>query len=59
MVRGDDGQTQALTHAAEYDRWVSTKVQSSRDDPRPAVTDEDWQNIRQQKLAARTALAAG
>jgi Zn-dependent peptidase ImmA (M78 family) len=50
---------QALTHAAEYDRWVRAKVQSSRDDPQPAVTDEDWQNIRQQKLAARVALAAG
>lgn len=41
----------ALSRAAEYDRWVNAKVQSSRDDPRPAIADEEWQAIRAAKLA--------
>lgn len=32
---------QALSRAAKYDRWVNAKVQSSRDDPRPAVAEVD------------------
>lgn len=41
----------ALTRAAEYDHWVRAKVQASRDDPRPAVADDEWQRIRAAKLA--------
>ncbi len=41
----------ALTRAAEYDHWVRAKVQTSRDDPRPAVADDEWQRIRAAKLA--------
>jgi hypothetical protein len=48
----------ALTRAAEYDRWVQAKLQASRDDPRPAISDEDWQRIRAEKLTARQALLA-
>ena len=44
---------QALTRAAEYDKWVRAKVQVSRDDPRPAIADEEWQDIRATKLAAQ------
>jgi hypothetical protein len=44
---------QALTRAAEYDHWVRAKVQTSRADPRPAVTDDEWQRIRTAKLAER------
>ena len=51
------GQT-ALTRAAEYDRWVRGKVQASRDDPRPPVTDEEWQRIRAAKLVERKAAQA-
>lgn len=47
---------EALTRAAAYDRWVQAKVQASRDDPRPAVADDDWQRIRAEKLTARQAL---
>ena len=36
----------ALTRAAEYDRWVQAKVQASRDDPRPAIAEEEWRAIR-------------
>ena len=46
----------ALSRAAEYDRWIQAKVQASRDDPRPAITDEDWLRIRAEKLTARQAL---
>ena len=46
----------ALTRAAEYDRWVRAKVQTSRDDPRPAVADVEWQRIRAAKLAERQAV---
>ena len=48
----------ALTRAAEYDRWVRAKVQTSRDDPRPPVTDEEWQRIRAAKLVERKAAQA-
>jgi hypothetical protein len=41
----------ALTRAAEYDRWVRAKVQTSRDNPRPAVAEDEWQRIRAAKLA--------
>ena len=41
----------ALTRAAEYNRWVRAKVQTSRNNPRPAVADEEWQRIRAAKLA--------
>lgn len=46
---------EALTRAAEYDRWVRAKVQASRDDPRPAIAEDEWQSIRAAKLAARSA----
>lgn len=46
----------ALTRAAEYDRWVQAKVQVSRDDPRPAIANEDWERLRAEKLAARQSL---
>ena len=39
-----------LTRAAEYDRWVRAKVQTSRDDPRPAVADDERQRIRAAKF---------
>lgn len=54
--RARPDRAQALTRAAEYDRWVNAKVQSSRDDPRPAVADAEWQAIRAAKLAQRKAL---
>ena len=47
---------EALTRAAEYDRWVRAKVQASRDDPRPAVADDEWQRIRAAKLVERQAV---
>ena len=57
--RSRPDRAQALSRAAEYDRWVNAKVQSSRDDPRPAVTEAEWQAVRQAKLAQRQALQAG
>ena len=42
-------------NTAEYTRWVRAKVQASRADPRPAITEGEWQSIRAAKLAARTA----
>ena len=53
--RSRPDRAEALTRAAEYDRWVRAKVQASRADPRPAITDGEWQSIRAAKLAARTA----
>jgi len=47
---------QALTHAAEYDRWVRAKVQASRDSTLPAIADDAWQSIRATKLAQQKAL---
>ena len=57
--RSRPDRAQALSRAAEYDRWVNAKVQSSRDDPRPDVADAEWQAVRQAKLAQRQALQAG
>lgn len=42
-------------NTAEYTRWVRAKVQASRADPHPAITEGEWQSIRAAKLAARTA----
>ena len=49
---------EALTRAAQDDCWVRVKVQASRDDPRPAITDDEWQRIRAAKLAERKAVPA-
>lgn len=57
--RSRPDRAQALSRAAEYDRWVNAKVQSSRDDPRPDVAEVEWQAVRQAKLAQRQALQAG
>lgn len=46
---------EALTRAAEYDRWVRAKVQASRDDTRAAIDEADWQSIRATQLARRRA----
>jgi len=43
----------ALTPATEYDRWVWTKVQASREDPRKPIPDEEWQSVRAEQLARR------
>lgn len=48
----------ALNRAAEYDRWVRAKVQASRDDPRAAIDDDEWQRIRAAKLAERKVVPA-
>jgi hypothetical protein len=47
---------EALKHAAEYDRWVHAKVQTSRDDPRPPITDDAWQRLRAEKQAQQATL---
>ena len=47
---------EALARAAEYERWVRAKVQSSRADPRPAIAEDEWQRIRAAKLAERKAI---
>ena len=44
-----------MAGAVKHDRWVRAKVQTSRDDPRPAVADEEWQRIRAVKRAERKA----
>jgi hypothetical protein len=49
----------ALTHAAEYERWVNAKVQASRADPRPAISEDEWQRIRAEKVAQLQALQLG
>ena len=54
--RSRPDRAQALTRAAEYDRWVAAKVEASRDDPRPDVSHEEWQAVRAAKLAQRQAL---
>lgn len=54
--RSRPDRARALTRAAEYDRWVNGKVQASREDGRPALTDSEWQAIRAAKLAQRQAL---
>jgi len=42
--------------AAEYERWVVAKVTASRNDPRPLISDSDWQRIRAAKQVQRKAL---
>ena len=54
--RSRPDRAEALTRAAEYDRWVRAKLETSRADPRPAITDDEWQRIRATKLAQRKAL---
>ena len=49
---------EALSRAAEYERWVRAKVQLSRDDPRPTVDGKKWQVIRAVKLAERNVVQA-
>lgn len=56
LRRSRPDRAEALTRAAEYDRWVRAKVESSRADPRPAIADDEWQRIRVTKLAERQAL---
>lgn len=56
--RSRPDRAQALTHAAEYDRWVRAKVQASRDDSLPPIADDDWQSIRAEKLAKKKVLVA-
>ena len=58
MRRSRPDRAQALTRAAEYDRWIRTKVDDSRLDPRPAISDSEWERIRKAKLAQRQALLA-
>lgn len=48
----------ALTQAAQYERWVRNKVQASRTDPRPDISDEEWQRIRANQRAQLAALQA-
>jgi hypothetical protein len=47
----------SLRNIVEYDAWFKAKVQAAQADPRPAITPEDWDTIRAQKLAQRQALA--
>jgi hypothetical protein len=47
---------EALTRAAEYDRWLHAKLESSRADPRPAIADDEWLRIRAAKLFERQTL---
>lgn len=54
--RSRPDRAEALTRAAEYDRWVRAKVDASRVDPRPAIADDEWQRIRTTKLAEQQAL---
>lgn len=55
LRRSRPDRAEALTRAAEYDRWVRAKVDSSRADPRPAIDDDEWQRIRATKVAERQA----
>lgn len=57
--RSRPDRAQALSRVAKYDRSVNAKVQSSQDDPRPAVAEVEWQAVRQAKPAQRQALQAG
>ena len=56
--RSRPDRAQALTHAAEYDRWVRAKVQASRDSTQPPISADEWQSIRAEKLAQQKALQA-
>lgn len=44
---------EAMTRAAEYDRWARGKVQTSRDDTRAAISEADWERIRAARLATQ------
>jgi formylglycine-generating enzyme required for sulfatase activity len=48
----------ALNHAAQYERWVSAKVENSRNDTRLPLTEQTWQVVRAAKLAQRATLLA-
>ena len=50
--------SEALSRAAEYDRWVRAKVEASRSDPRAAIDDDEWKRIRAAKLAERKVVLA-
>lgn len=52
--RSRPDRAEAMSRAAEYDRWVRAKVQTSRDDPRAAISEPDWERIRAAKLAAQS-----
>lgn len=56
--RSRPDRAQALMHAAEYERWVRDKVQTSRDSVLPPIAAEQWQAIRTEKLAKQKALLA-
>lgn len=56
--RSRPDRAEVLNRAADYDRWVQGKVQASRDDPRPAMTDAEWQRVRAEKQAARSHITA-
>ena len=56
--RSRPDRAQALTHAAEYDRWVRAKVQASRDSTLPPIPDHEWTRIRAAKQAKRKAVQA-
>ncbi len=56
--RSRPDRAQALTHAAEYDRWVRAKVQASRDSTQPPISADEWQSIRAEKLVQQKALQA-
>jgi hypothetical protein len=47
----------ALRDMVAYDTWFKAKVQAAQADVRPAISPEDWDSIRSQKLAQRKALA--
>jgi Zn-dependent peptidase ImmA (M78 family) len=59
LRRSRPDRAEALTRAAEYDRWVRAKVETSRADPRPTIANDEWQRIRAAKLAERQALHGG
>jgi hypothetical protein len=56
--RSRPDRAQALTHAAEYDRWVRAKVQASRNSTLPAIADDEWQSIRAEKISQQKAQQA-
>jgi hypothetical protein len=47
----------SLRGIVEYDTWFKARVQTAQADPRPAISAEDWDAIRAEKLAQRKALA--
>ena len=48
----------SLKSIVKYDTWFKAKVQAAQADQRPAITPEEWDAIRAQKLAQRKKLAA-